>query len=89
MSIQAEKLPGRVERIVTWRWTDVPIKRVEEKEESEGEDEVMQGEGCSVYCVKGRGEEGSGRGRGEGRYCVVTDVASSHLLFRGNRVRKK
>ena len=50
MSIQAEKLPGRVERIVTWRWTDVPMKRAEEKEESEGEDEVMQGKGRVVCC---------------------------------------
>ena len=54
MSFQAEKLPGRVERIVTWRWTDVPMKRAEEKEESEGEDEVMQGEG-RVCAVRGEG----------------------------------
>jgi len=39
---EAEKLPGRVERIITWRWADIPIER--EKEESEGEDDVMKDE---------------------------------------------
>ena len=35
-----------MERIITWRWADIPIER--EKEESEGEDDVMKGEDACV-----------------------------------------
>ena len=41
---QAEPLSGRVERIFTWRWADIPIKKKEQNSDNEElEDDVMQG----------------------------------------------
>ena len=57
-----EALSGKVERLVTWKWEEYPVKS---EGEEELEDDVMAGEGGKEGGGWGKGGE-IGRGKEEG-----------------------